>query len=78
MGYIFVIWGLSVAAGALIGDYKGRFSEGIAWTVFLGLIGLIVIALRPPTDWVKVRRMKERMRIEEAARAALDEERSAL
>lgn len=72
--YIIVIWGLTIGAGALVGDHKGRFGEGIAWTACLGLIGLAVIAMRSPTDATRIRQVQERMRIEEAARAALNQE----
>jgi hypothetical protein len=70
-----VVWALAISAGALIGDRKGRFGEGIAWTALLGLIGLVIIALRPPTEEIQIRQAQDRMRIEEAARAALDRER---
>jgi hypothetical protein len=66
-----LIWGLMIGAGALIGDYKGRFGEGIAWTAILGVIGLVIIALRSPTERVQIRRAQHRLRIEEAARAGL-------
>lgn len=73
--FLFIIWFLVVGAGALIGDRKGRFGEGIAWTALLGLVGLIIIALRSPTEQVQIRQAQDRLRIEEAARAALERER---
>lgn len=71
-----IVWALVVGAGGLVGDRKGRFGEGIAWTALLGLIGLVIIALRSPTEQVQIRQAQDRMRIEEAARAALERERS--
>ena len=72
-GSIVVIWILAwvlmMGAGALIGDYKGRLGEGIAWAALLGAIGLVIIALRSPAEEVQIRRAQHRMPAEEAARA---------
>lgn len=36
-----------VAVGALLGWWRGRLWEGIAWACFLGPIGWLVICRRP-------------------------------
>ena len=38
---------LFIAVGALLGGWRGRTGEGIAWAALLGPVGWIVIALRP-------------------------------
>jgi hypothetical protein len=37
-----------IAVGALLGHWRGRMGEGIAWAALLGPIGWIVILVRPP------------------------------
>ncbi len=73
--YAFMIWALTAAAGGLIGDRKGRAGEGVVWGLLLSLIGLVIIAMRTPTESVKIRQAQDSMRIEKAARAALERER---
>lgn len=38
---------LFIVVGALLGRWRGRLGEGIAWAALLGPIGWIVIVLRP-------------------------------
>ncbi|PWK85271.1 hypothetical protein [Fulvimonas soli] len=38
---------LFVAVGALLGWWRGRLAEGVAWAVVLGPIGWIVVLARP-------------------------------
>ena len=44
---ICVVMGL---IGALVGKNKGRKVEGFFWGFFLGLIGILIVALRKPVD----------------------------
>ena len=39
---------LFVAVGALLGWWRGRFWEGVAWAWVLGPIGWVVLLLRAP------------------------------
>lgn len=38
---------LFIAVGALLGWWRGRLGEGVAWSALLGPIGWIVVVLRP-------------------------------
>jgi hypothetical protein len=49
------LWVIIIIIGAIIGKRKGRLGEGIAWTVFLTWIGLIIIACRRPAAVMQVR-----------------------
>lgn len=43
-----LIWIACIALGYFIGKEKGRATEGLLWGLFLGIIGVIIIALRGP------------------------------
>lgn len=58
-------------AGYAVGRSKGRRGAGFALGLLLCWIGVIVIALVPPTYAEKVRREAERLRIQQDARGSL-------
>jgi hypothetical protein len=47
---ILIVWALCGVVGYLIGNSKGRGAEGALWGLVLGLIGLIIIAVRKPAE----------------------------
>ena len=49
----FIGWALIVTAGYHVGKYKGRETAGLILTIFLGLIGLLILAFLPKTQAVK-------------------------
>jgi hypothetical protein len=49
----FIGWALIVTAGYHVGKYKGRETAGLILTIFLGLIGLLILAFVPKTQAVK-------------------------
>jgi hypothetical protein len=65
------IWVGSIVAGIFLGRYKGREGAGIALTVLLGLLGLLILACLPRTDAAKIEEAQRQYEIQaEAARRA--------
>jgi hypothetical protein len=65
------IWVGSIVAGIFLGKYKGREGAGIALTVLLGLLGLLILACLPRTDAAKIAEAQKQYAIQaEAARRA--------
>jgi hypothetical protein len=66
---VWVIWTITaVITAMLIGDRKGRHWAGLVLGLLLGWLGVIIIALVPPTHEKLVEREKERLRVEREAR----------
>jgi MFS family permease len=65
---ILLVWvvGAIFAAGA-IGNRKGRSGTGFLLGLFLGWIGVIIIAFIPPTREMLVLRERERQQIQREA-----------
>jgi hypothetical protein len=65
---ILLVWvvGAIFAAGA-IGNRKGRPGTGFLLGLFLGWIGVIIIAVTPPTRDMLVLRERERLQIQREA-----------
>jgi hypothetical protein len=66
-----IIWAAIVVAGYHLGKYKGHVAAGIVLTLFLGLLGLLIVALIPRSDAAKIAAAQRDMAIQhEAARMA--------
>jgi MFS family permease len=65
---ILLVWvvGAIFAAGT-IGNRRGRPGTGFLLGLFLGWIGVIIIAFIPPTRDVQVQRERERLQIQREA-----------
>jgi hypothetical protein len=50
---VLIGWALIATAGYHVGKYKGREAAGLALTILLGLIGLVILACLPKTQAVK-------------------------
>jgi hypothetical protein len=68
----FLVWAVTGAVIATaIGNWrKGRPLTGFLLGLFLGWIGVIIIALMPPTREKRVQRERERLEIEREARGS--------
>jgi hypothetical protein len=65
---ILLIWVLAgIFAASAIGNRKGRPGAGFLLGLFLGWIGVIIIAVIPPTRGELVRRERERQQIQREA-----------
>jgi hypothetical protein len=65
---ILLIWVLgAVVAASIIGNRKGRPWTGFILGLLLGWIGVIIIAVTPPTHAMRVQRERERQRIQREA-----------
>jgi hypothetical protein len=65
---VLVIWIGCIVAGYYLGKYKGQPGAGLALTIILGLLGLLILAFIPRSHEAKVEAAAKRMRIEEEAR----------
>jgi hypothetical protein len=66
---ILLIWTLSaIIAATVTGSRKGRPWAGFLLGLILGWIGVIIIAVTPPTHEKRVARERERLQIEREAR----------
>ena len=66
---VVLIWAATGAiVGELIGARKGRPWTGVVLGVLLGWIGVIIIAVTPPTREKLVQRERERLEIQREAR----------
>lgn len=66
---ILLIWALGgIIAATIAGSRKGRPWTGFLLGLFLGWIGVVVIAVTPPTRARLVQRERERLQIEREAR----------
>jgi hypothetical protein len=66
-----LVWVLSsVAAATVIGRRKGRPWTGFLLGLVLGWIGVLIIAVTPPTHGMRVQRERERLDIEREARGS--------
>lgn len=67
---IFVIWALTgMIVATIIGGRKGRRGAGFILGLFLGWIGVIIIAVMPPTHDMLVVREEERLEVQREARS---------
>lgn len=67
---IVLIWVVAAAvAAAIVGNRKGRPWTGFLLGLLLGWIGVVIIAVTPPTRARRVERERERLQIEREARA---------
>lgn len=65
---ILLIWALGgIIAATIAGRRKGRPWTGFVLGLLLGWIGVIVIAVTPPTHAMRVQRERERQRIQREA-----------
>jgi hypothetical protein len=66
---VLLAWVLAAMfAASAIGNRKGRPAAGFLLGLFLGWVGVIIIAVTPPTRDVLVRRERERQQIQREAR----------
>lgn len=64
-------WCGVIIAGFYIGKHKGREGAGIALTVLLGLVGLLILACLPQTDAARIAAAQKEYQLRaEAARRA--------
>jgi hypothetical protein len=64
----FLVFAVGLAAiGAWIGSTKGRTGEGLVWGLLLGIIGIIVIACRKPTQEHLIAKQRSAMEINNIA-----------
>ncbi len=69
---IIISWIIAVIVAARIGSrLKGRPNLGIILGLFLSWIGVIIIAVMPPTHDMRVLREEERLQIQREARDGL-------
>ena len=65
---ILLIWtGTAIFAADIIGGRKGRRGTGFLLGLFLGWLGVAIIACTPPTRDMLVRRERERLQIQREA-----------
>lgn len=65
---ILLIWALGgTVAATVVGRRKGRPWTGFTLGLLLGWIGVIIIAVTPPTHAMRVQRERERQRIQREA-----------
>ena len=62
------IWLAFIVIGAIIGHRKGRLAMGIVWSLLLGPIGVIIVAVMPKTEDQQIKEAQQRARVEAAAR----------
>ena len=67
---ITLAWLTFIAVGAIIGHSKGRTTMGVVWSLILGPIGVLIVALLPKTEDRQVEEARQRARVEERARHA--------
>lgn len=56
----FFLWILPVVVASAVGHHKGRLALGVVLGIFLGWIGVIIIAVIPPTRAERLRRERRR------------------
>lgn len=65
---ILLIWVLgAIVAASIIGGRRGRRWTGFLLGLVLGWIGVVIIAVTPPTHAMRVQRERERQRIQREA-----------
>ena len=65
---ILIVWVIgAIFAAGTIGNHKGRPGTGFLLGLFLGWIGVVIIALIPPTHDMLVQRERERLQIQREA-----------
>lgn len=65
---ILLVWVVAATVVAtIIGNRKGRPWTGFTLGLLLGWIGVVIIAVTPPTHAMRVRRERERQRIQREA-----------
>ena len=57
--FVIAVMFCSGLVGVVIGDAKGRGTEGFFWGAFLGVIGWIIVAILRPTAEVQAERQAE-------------------
>lgn len=71
MTTLIVIWALAVVVATIVGGRKGRRGAGFALGLFLSWIGVVIIAVMPPTHDMLVLREEERLQVQREARGGL-------
>jgi hypothetical protein len=61
------IWLAFAVIGAIIGSRKGRLAMGIVWSLLLGPIGLIIVAVTPKTEAQQVKDAAQQARVRQLA-----------
>ena len=61
--FIFLAWTVFAIAGYHLGKSKGKATEGLLLGMFLGGIGLIIIAVMNPTPEIEAQRLMEVRRL---------------
>ena len=61
--FIFLAWTVFAIAGYHLGKSKGKATEGLLLGMFLGGIGLIIIAVMNPTPEIEAQRLMEVQRL---------------
>ena len=69
---IIVAWLICVGLAWLIGHNKGEPSTGVVLGLLFGPLGLVLLLFVPNNHDAKVRRVEQRLRIEEEARRRLN------
>lgn len=54
-----LLWILPIVVGSLVGNRKGRLALGLVLAILLGWIGVIIIAVVPPSRAERLRRGRE-------------------
>lgn len=65
--WVLIFWILPWVIGGVVGHRKGRVALGIVLGVLLGWIGVIIVAVLPPTHAELLRRERERLLIQQQA-----------
>lgn len=65
-----LIWAAFIVIGGIIGHRKGRTPMGIIWSLILGPLGVLIIAVMPKTQERQTEEARQRARAETQARQA--------
>lgn len=71
MTALIIIWVLALVVATIVGGRKGRRGAGFLLGLLLSWIGVIIIAVMPPTHDMLVLREEERLEVEREARGGI-------